>query len=207
MDKEKKIDYIKFTNGDNIPKIFDFGKLITTLKKKPIYLGKLKISSSKIGVGEILFNKLPCTKGYYDIYLYFNSLIAILSSKNLNNQIFTLTKYEALCDIGMFGFNDFKRIYEPIKKLNNNFMLPEFDGGLLLPEKGNKLRIKKHDAYYLYNHIFSDDSNYSDEDNEPIGLFAGNNFGDGNFRIYSCKFGYLIMSYDLENEINKLLDN
>jgi hypothetical protein len=69
-------------------------------------------------------------------------------------------------------------------------------------KKKNPLQIKNYDAYYLYNYNFEFfEKNSYDRDEEPLGIFIGNGYGDGNFNIYKGKDAYLIMSYDLQDKL------
>jgi hypothetical protein len=57
-----------------------------------------------------LFNVYPAKIGTYNIYQYQKSLIAVHEDFSIKDQTFKLMKYNTLCDIGMFSFNNFDEV-------------------------------------------------------------------------------------------------
>lgn len=183
---------------------FDFNGITKFLKlTSPKKIGQLNITSNSIGVGELIYNKLPAQKGKYDIYLYDFSLIAVHEKSRLVGQRFNLTKFSTLCDIGMFSFNDAGRLenFKPQKnKRGLGLRIPEFSTRIFTDKKNRITR--PIDAYYIYESDFEkiQDNNESDT-NDPVAIFAGNGYGDGSFSIYQGKGAYLIMSAGLYTKI------
>lgn len=183
---------------------FNLDTIIRKLKSKPKKIGELEITGSKIGVGELIYNDLPAKKGWYDIYTYHKSLIAVGPDTFGNDKVFELTKYYADCDIGMFAFNDTIPI-RPERKGKFGKIFPGFYIDLLSPGSPNQIR--NTDVYYIYETdlIMNQNTETDVDDSNPIAIFAGNGYGDGSFHIYRSGKNYLIMSEELNNKILDLM--
>jgi hypothetical protein len=199
------VDAIKYKN--NTITFFDVGKVIPKLKNGKIKkIGSLDITSSKIGIGELLFNDYPTKKGRYNIYYYDGSLIAVHYNEFIEDQIFQLTTGSADCDMGMFSFNDSKRVRPYVKsskRKRKKIFFPEFDMDVLLPDKK---------TFYDYAYVYESDleinkDNYDVVDKNPIAIFAQNKFGDGSFPIYKGKNAYWIMSENTHSKMFNLVNN
>lgn len=188
---------------------FDFGKIYDSMKLGKLHkIGQIRLTSSRIGVGELLFVDLPTKIGIYDIYWYAGSLIAIHENEDIFDQIFSITKYVASCDVGMFSFNDFNKIKHYLWRSSRkgiHSLEHEIEEIFI-----NEHKVPKHDAYYLYE---SDLHHTSDEETEPtyseanevVAIIASNNYGDGTFPIYQGKNAYWIMSYDVMDKLLTLI--
>lgn len=189
---EQSINESTLQVKNDIIKIFDFDMIMKKFRGTPKKLGKLRLTHNKIGIGELIFSIYPAKKGIYSIYNYHYCLIAVPENYSLAGQIFKSVKGDALCDIGMFAYNDPTRV--PYIK-RKTLWFPFFDTGIFLPPSSNRI---KDDAYYLYESDLLDKSEETDE--EPIALFAENGFGDGSFPIFKSQYAYMIMSqkmYDM----------
>jgi len=192
-------------NDENIVS-FDFDKLRTKLKKKRIIkLGSLNITSNTIGVGELLFNKYPAKKGLYHIYQYEHSLIAVHENSSINGQQFKLTKYTANCDIGMFAYNDYKRISKYVKLYKKQWFgvgSIHFDTSIVIGKTPNQIGTK--DAYRIYESDIENNTN-KNNNRDPVMIIAGNGAGDGSYTIYKGSNAYFIMADQTQEQILKLL--
>lgn len=184
------------TIKNGIIQSFNFKKISSAVKKKPVRIGHLDITSNIIGAGESIFTIYNTKKGRYNIYYFDYSLIAIHESESLMDQQFKLQKGNAGCDYGMFAFSDYKRV-EPYIKPNKKKtkIFPSIDFGIS-PGRGKK--------YPNYIYLYESDiraSNPIHESNDPIAMFAVNGTGDGFFYIYKGGNAFLIMSRWLEEDI------
>lgn len=208
-------DALKLKNGEIFS--FDFDKIKKKIGGKLTKLGTITITSNKIGIGEIIYDAYPAKKGKYHIYDYNYSLIAVHENQSLNHQNFVLNG-NVSCDIGMFSFLDYARIINYSERQS----IYHFEYNLI-----NNNQIKKYDAYYLYethlkiyNNLVSkktnskiirrqtpkinikfDSSQLTKYDlQNPVGIFAGNGFGDGGFFVFKGQNAYFILS-DLTNDL------
>ena len=189
---------------------FDFDLIVSKFKKgSAIKLGSLQMTSNKIGIGELVYNILPCKKGKWNIFQYNSCLIAVLDGVPLKSQRFIYTGKNAGCDIGMFAFMDGKIVQKLPQRTSKRgksntkskkplkwLLFPGFGTSNLNPNSRNKNKIGKHDAYYIYT-----DNIGPQYEHIPFALFAHNGFGDGGFPIYKGKDAYLILSGNMGNQI------
>jgi hypothetical protein len=178
---------------------------------KPLHIGKLNITSTKIGLGEIMYNEASSKKGMWNIYYCQGSLIAIHESTKLTDMKFVKTKYMANCDLGMFAFMDIKstkklseenqddtdsRLAKKYLKKNIHLMNSEN-----IIKISNKTKIKGVNAFYVYENDLIDkpEEKKSAKDNKKVAIFAENMYGDGSFSIYRAPGAYWIMSNIIEN--------
>lgn len=174
---------------------FVVNKIIPKLKIQMKKIGKLNITTNSIGIGELLFHEYATAKGKYIIYDYNGCLIAIHENESIGEQIFTITNYSANCDIGMFSYNDIGYVKKYMKKENfkkkSSFIgmsFPAFDTSILISSKGVHYS-------YVYESDLDINKNNSEANNEdPIAIFANNNYGDGSFPIYRGRNAFWIMS-------------
>lgn len=196
---------------------FDFESVMHKIKSKRVKkLGSLQITSNKIGAGELLYRELPAKPGKWNIYQYEFSLIAVHETADIRGQKFVNTKGGAGCDIGMFAFNDHKRIksYSDEKKSSKRIFgtsMAPFDVKYINPYKSNKTgnKIGNHDAYYIYENNLDDydPSKNKTPNKNPVALFTGNGYGDGFFPIFKGSNAYFIMSSALYNKIFNFVDS
>lgn len=203
----KHDDYFKIKLGTIIN--FNFDIMLKKLKlPEPKKVGSIKLSSSKIAIGESLFNTYSATKGLYNIFALDYSLIAVPEGSSVKNLVFKQVKGHAVCDWGTFMFGDAKNIikYTGGKNKNSQYRFP-------MTKKGEAKYGEK--QYYLYESSF--ESSYQnkkffdevvDESNpNPVALFVTNGYGDNDFNIYRAKstkgYIYMIMSFSLESKIKK----
>ncbi|XWV24581.1 ubiquitin-conjugating enzyme e2 [Tupanvirus deep ocean] len=188
---------------------FDVDKIIPKLKLgRMVKIGELDVTSNRIGVGELLFHEYPTAKGRYIIYHYAGSLIAVHENESLKGQKFDITKGSANCDIGMFAFNDAGYIKKYINEKKSNITsffgisFPDFDTGIFITRDRKVL-----DYAYVYDSDLEINKGNTDaDDNNPIAIFATNNFGDGSFPIYQGRNAFWIMSQDVQDRMLELIN-
>ena len=195
-----KKDAIKYKN-DTIT-YFDLDMIFPKLKGKIRKNGHLDITSGKIGIGELMFKIYPAKKGRYNIYHYNGSLIALHQTETFAGQIFKITKNVVGCDIGMFAFNDYKRIKPYIHKkgIKNFETFPDFNDNVF----GTGKSFVGHTYIYESDLIENQDDKFADK-KIPIAIFAQNKYGDGYFPFYRGRNAYWIMSYNVESIMMNLV--
>ena len=190
-------------NNFSWPKSFNLYDISHFLQQeeKIIKVGKLNITSGKIGIGELLYDEAPIKKGIYNVYGYSGSLIVLPEDRDISGETFKRTNINVGCDIGMFSFNDAVRVKKllerekPRKKTVFGISFHELDT-IIFTDKNRRIKPTV-DAYYVYE---SDIDRDLDRKN-PIAIFAGNRYGDGGFSVYKSKHGYMILSVNVERRL------
>lgn len=156
-------------------------------------IGSIEITGNTVGIGELLYDEMPIAKGSYDIMDYNGSLIILKQGKDITKQKFKLINDMLVgCDIGMFSFNDARRLRPYLKKTKGDKLF-----GISFPDISTEIFVNKNrrvkpttDAYYVY----ESDIVKGADNKKPIALFAGNKYGDGGFAVYKSLHGYFILN-------------
>lgn len=191
--------YIQFDERKEIIKGFNFSYVLNTFKKfKLKKIGSIDIKQGILGVGELLYDIYRVKNGYYDIYYYAGSLIAIHADDDLTKQTYKLINKPVLVDAGMFAFHNHSLVI-PERKSRKYITYPN-DAYLKCLDRS------KNNASFLYVRNFDMRPSSDDDDDTIISVFADNQYGDGEFSLYQGDNSFFIMSHNVETAlINKVM--